>query len=576
VRRLTRSISGFLAAALSVGTALNAAGAPAPEDVLSRATAAVESAPGADPVDDWLRIAKACARAGKRDAAGSALSKALRAADEDSRKNISADDVIRMKIDKILVAYGQDRVDHGDKAGAKKVVEQALALAGGLKQRQADDLKSISALQAQAGDYRGAFAHGCGSCPPMSGCDPLEGVVLEQIQSGDRDKAEATALSIKDPEKRGYAQRDVVRARVEGGDLKGALRVAGQIEAGEERAYSFLVIAYALAASSDDAAAFAAADQAHRREDILQRIVVRQVRAGDVIAALATLDAIPSGDWSSRFNGLMSAALILRERGDGPGAEKIFAKAIGAARTGAEDARKRAGGKGEPHSAYVDSYSSTPEQYVALNRMAKAQAVSGDWKGAVATAESISFDSERISALRETAEELAEQGRFAEALEVAGKIYIDWVKVADERLKKGDRKGAAEAADRMAAQNFEWNYDRDEALSAIAQAQARKGLVAAALDTVAKMMNLENESKRMAMSEISGAQARAGDFALAIKTAQDSPNGYHHDNSDMLARLAEIEADKGDAKGAYDWIDKLPARTRAEVLLTWALGPKPQ
>ena len=280
---------------------------------------------------------------------------------------------------------------------------------------------------------------------------------------------------------------EIARAQVKSGDIPGA-----------EKSFAEYVRSMPDSGASTDAA-----DQA------ISSVAAAQLEFGDIAGVLASASRIRNGAAQAII--FAGAAKAQAERGDRTAATATIAKATAAAQ------------------GYHDLYGYDKSR--AFLEIAKAQAATGDFRGAQDTAKQISDGFTKNQALTAIAIAQAHAGDFAGATQAASAIVND-----------------------AAATN------REDAIREIAVAQADAGNIAGARATVAQLPT--GYDTNTVTAEIAVAQARAGDYKAALATSDQLAE---NDRRAWALRIfavrgiARVQAEAGDAAGARDWIATLNA-----------------
>jgi hypothetical protein len=290
----------------------------------------------------------------------------------------------------------------------------------------------------------------------------------------------------------------------------------------------------------------------------IQEIAVAQAIAGDISSARRTVSTIP--EKSAQVEALQGIARVQVSRGDIAGALQTV---------------------GLFNENWVGSR--------LLLAVAQAQADAGDFTGAINTARMAPKDFELDSFV---AMAHARNGNVAEAVSTARTIQSDkrlflYVTLAAYQAKANDIPGALRLADEI-PEGIRFGL-RDLAFYGVVLAQASAGDLAGARSTVARLKEpvIQNmataaifgaqarkgdevgalaaaqavpdlEARAVALAGIAAAQAKAGNVAGAIRTAVGipdirGPTGFidSQQRSMAFAKIAEIQADRGDRSGAW-------------------------
>jgi hypothetical protein len=222
-------------------------------------------------------------------------------------------------------------------------------------------------------------------------------------------------------------------------------------------------------------------------------------------------------------------------------------------------------------------FPSIDERLRPMAAIAAAQARAGDSAGAKATlseafhgASGMQDDIIRSDRLREIAETYATLGDPAAARRAIAAIRNDDVErakgliaIARQEIQAGDepagRSTFREAIAAAVAITIRPTLigdnpatNRDEAIHAIAVAQAETGDIAGALATVAA--HCSSDGKPGTLAALAPLQA-AGDVSSALATANQIVNAGKR--AEVLAAIARVQARAGKASEVLDWIDRL-------------------
>jgi tetratricopeptide (TPR) repeat protein len=325
-----------------------------------------------------------------------------------------------------------------------------------------------------------------------------------------------------------------------------ALKAAESIDDSDSRVHTMLRIAEAQAAGGDRVKAgetlqqvleFSSGIQDAQSRDLAIGDVTRiQAKSGDVAGALQTLDRIQDGD--EKEGSLRDIVSEVARNGNIPYAMELAA-------------------------SIKDEFNYD----FALQRIAEAQANDGDFEGALATVDSISRSrSSKIWALGWIADKMVErldrvraQPVLKQAAQVASQIsdarerarYLGGI--ARRQAEANDGEGAVDSI-RQALRSIDEVSDmkeRNGPLLSLAEAQVQVGDVAGALKSAAAMLSDFYQDR--AYFQIAKSQAWLGDIQGALQTAATS-HGYEFMwRGYSLRRIAQIQAHKGDKKGALAW-----------------------
>ena len=439
------------------------------------------------------------------------------------------------------------------------LLSEALASARSIENadRRAQALCAIAEAQAAAGDIEGALASARSIENASRRAEALCAIAEAQAAAGTArgvantiTEALASARSIEDANIRTWALCTIAEAQAAVGDIEGVRASARSIEDGDWRAQALCTIAKAQAAAGDTDGALTSArsieDAVYLRAQALIAIAGAQAAAGDIEGALATI-SIEDGGWHAQA--LCAIAGAQAAAGDIEGA-------LASARS-IEDA------------VYVRAQ--------ALIAIAGAQAAAGDIEGALASARSIEDADRCAQALIAIAGAQAAAGDIEGALASARSI---------EDLEPTDLERHYQSANEIEDARAAW---RDEALCAIAEAQAAAGDIEGALAN-ARSIEESVYVRAQALVAIAGAQAAAGDIEGALASARsiedleptDLERHYQsaHEIKDALATqraealraIAEAQAAAGDIEGALASAQSIEESvySRAEVLIAIA------
>lgn len=275
-----------------------------------------------------------------------------------------------------------------------------------------------------------------------------------------------------------------------------------------------------------------------RGVEALRDIVYTEVNAGDLVSARKTADSINDTPDSitgveNRNKALAYVGIAQAKSGDLAGAlataeavhnSKVFIDNYTKASVIAAVAVAQAKGGGDRGKSRktIEIITDFDARMWAFADLAIALANAGDFEGALATVDQITFDkphgqSEQDRAFQGIVEAQAKANQFDAAAEVAGKISDSRHKTEAiiEIVKAQAKKGDLTAARTTAAQITD-DYPKEEATTPIIVAQARAGDFTGAIAAAGK---LRDSLKEQALSEIAVAQCAAGDLAGAEATA---------------------------------------------------------
>jgi predicted negative regulator of RcsB-dependent stress response len=347
---------------------------------------------------------------------------------------------------------------------------------------------------------------------------------------------------------------------------KQALKAAASIDDSYSRVHTMLRIAEAQVAEGDIAKAGETLQQvlefssgiqdAESRDSAIGDVVRIQAKSGDVSGALQTLDRVQDAD--QKEGGLRNIVSEVARRGNIPYAMELAA-------------------------SIKDEF----DHDFALQRIAEAQTNDGDFEGALATVNSIRRSkSSKIWALGWIADKLVErldrvraQPVLKQAAQVASQIsdvrerarYLGGI--ARRQAEANDGQGAVDSI-RQAIRSIDEVSDmkeRNGPLLSLAEAQVQMGDIAGALKSAGAMSSDFYQDR--AYFQIAVSQARLGDMQGALQTAATS-HGYEFMwRGYSLQRIAEIQVNKGDKKGALAWaVTQAVPSDRALALLGVADG----
>jgi hypothetical protein len=286
------------------------------------------------------------------------------------------------------------------------------------------------------------------------------------------------------------------------------------------------------------------------RENSLSQVPVLWAKAGDISAALKTVDFLDSDVYKG--SALKEISEVQASAGDFEGAQKTA------------DLIQREDYKSNAQSAIAD-----------------AQIKSGDFTGAqktlaavLKTAVAIESDREKGFALWNIAEAQLKAGDIPGAQKTADLIQYEYYKllpqasIAKAQAANGDMVGAKAtlAAAQRTADLTKDGSAKSTGLAAIAEAQTASGDIAnaretlvAALKTVDLIDGIVAELlKARAWSYIASVQARSGDIAGAKRTADRISSDYSSQSlNPALAVIAEAQAKAGDVKGALKTANRI-------------------
>lgn len=245
-----------------------------------------------------------------------------------------------------------------------------------------------------------------------------------------------------------------------------------------------------------------------KRHAVLAEIGIRQARAGEDTAALATLDAMRNSetrkDDYTRASVPLAIAVRQSSTGDRAEAWKTLAR--------------------------IDDIEA---RLWAFGDLAATQAKAGDIEGALATADQIPpklrrADTARDNAFKAVSATQARAGHFDEALAMAERV--------------SDRR------------------EKEKALIEIGKARVAKGDLAGALATAERIG--KGDERDTLLVEIIGAKARAGDVTGAIKDANEI--GYDSTKKAAFMAIALAQAAGGDADGAIATVKSIVGSRTAD------------
>jgi tetratricopeptide (TPR) repeat protein len=406
---------------------------------------------------------------------------------------------------KLLRTIAEAQVAVGEVSLALDTVAAARAtgdsMERGKRHVRAGELGRLAALQARLGDISGAQATAAGIADyPFDHARALRGVVSAQLSAGDITSALTTATSIEDLVARSVAHAEIGQAQARLGDREGALRsfrsacsVARQWEEKASFDYAWplreCVPVFEMMASAGfvaEAEASAGRFGEPSRTNVLSRIALLQIGAGDYEGAWTTVAQMGAGD--SSVVRPMAWERYREMVGDRVGVAEAEAKA---------EARQFAGATSIAHAVR-----NVETRGRALRSIADAQARAGDVEAATLIARDIVSNRYRaqaycgIAAVQAQAQGMSNaQATFESAKEAASRITTD-------------------------------PNDKACAYREIAEAQAGAGDISSAQATfesakeAASRITTDPNHKACAYREIVEAQARAGDIAGAVVTAK--------------------------------------------------------
>ncbi len=251
-------------------------------------------------------------------------------------------------------------------------------------------------------------------------------------------------------------------------------------------------------------------------------------------------------DPSNRASLLTKIGTVLAKAGDSRRANRSFALA----RSAAERAEK-----------------GFSRDFALLN-VAKAQALAGDTRTALATVDLMEDRETSVGELPEFARELVEAGDIAGAAQLIERVFASAERITDEGdrarllayaatelVKSGDAEKAALSIQRAqtAARRINDENGRNVALGYIARAQAAAGDVPAAIATSNRIEDMERRSD--ALNQIASAQAQVGDIQAALATAQRIEDRTYLDWA--LSSIATAQAETGDIRAASATVNRI-------------------
>jgi RNA polymerase sigma factor (sigma-70 family) len=372
----------------------------------------------------FTAIARAHARAGRREAASAVLRKGLEAEVGGQAGDIHHDN--RLSI------LAECQAETGDLRGALETVDGAISAAN-----RVAALRDVATARARAGDIKGALAT-VERMRPVQADDPYRADALQQIAvaqagAGDTDGALKTAGRITGRlHAKAFALAAVAAARVKAGDREGAAKLVAQIretvpETGAPRNFGLMALAETQAAVGRPQDALQTAKEITEpqwRDGALGRIAAGQAARGDVKSARRTARAIEDG--YHKGQALKEVVRALIRAGDLPGAAKAAADIgddIGRCYALMELARARAAAGQRPEAKQAldealrlaDRLENPPQmggvREAALIHYAATRAAAGDADAALAWAGKQEDLWVRAMARVEVAEVLAGRGR---------------------------------------------------------------------------------------------------------------------------------------------------------------------
>lgn len=346
----------------------------------------------------------------------------------------------------------------GDVAGALDIAQSTIMVG--------EQVGRVAIAQAKAGDWNGAFRTVDSIGDDRFRERALGQLVGVQADQGDFQAARTTAEKLTDTNEKGFAIAQIASAQAKRGQIEGALETAKALP---EKGWVAHDIALAQAKAGQlDAALRTVADirpDTYRAETLAQ-IAEHQVQSGDPVGTKRVLkqaeDTLGT-NWSSRNHGLAGRkiAAVQMKLGDRDQARATFRKAMQAT----DEKNQRLVVWEQAKAGDVSEAIQTAKAMHlvgGLESIALVQAESGDFTGALATAELIGSAEIRSTALALVAAAQRKAGRLADAkigfqraVETAHQETAVWPNdptaravywIAYEQAKCGDAQTAVEWA----------------------------------------------------------------------------------------------------------------------------------
>lgn len=448
-----------------------------------------------------------------------------------------------------------------------------------VKETREAALYDISAWQAKLVDasgeptaYRAAVAEAERREAGWKRMYALGQVAVAQASNGDRAGAEdtfgravATALTIRDEERRSEAFGRLVEFRLAAGDVAGAVTDAARVldrERGTET-WCRVAVAQSEAGDADGAtASFRQAVSAAARWGVVWR---QEEAVGKVVAAMLAVGRTDLARTTAA--GLTQA----EHRGEG-------LRAVGTCQLAQKDIRGAA-------DTFLEGISTgLPPQGVRANDdIRRAAAWAESWAGNTAHVvhhtDAIADELTRDNTLMNIASAMADAGNTRAALTLAERIGLRLKRavvleaVAAARAAAGDVAGLAETAATALAPGPDGDHEwgRSELLAAVAVSQAVAGDVAGAMSTLASVAEPHDAAK--VLGAVAVARLKSGDRERAVATLREGlavadriKLAWRH--AGALVVLAPAQARIENAAAAVATVDQIERREkeRAEAL----------
>ena len=418
-----------------------------------------------------------------------------------------------------FIEIARAQAEAGNLWNAKQSLAMALAATQGIEKDLSRERKlaDIASAQADVGGFRDAvaIAQQIEEFPYTRSWTYLD-IATAQAEAGNHRDAKqsfsealATAQPIEDDYQRAVAFTSIAKAQAEAGNFGEALATAQRIEDDYQRAVAFASIAKAQAEAGNFGEALATAQ---RIEDDYQRAVAfasiakAQAEAGNFGEALATAQRIEMEDWyGHRAEALHNIAAAQAEAGNHRDAKQSFSEALAAAqriespnRAGVfrdiATAQAEAGNLRDAKQSFSEAVAATKmvenddRRAEALYRIARAQADTGYFQDALATAQRIKEGSHsRADAFIETARAQAEAGNLwnakqSLAMALAATQGITWyphhmgsiLRIARAQAEAGNLRDAKQSFSKAleTAERLEDPWSRIASFICIARVQA--------------------------------------------------------------------------------------------------------
>lgn len=315
----------------------------------------------------------------------------------------------------LLLSIARARARVGDQPGVAKAIEEALRIAGSLRDEdrppisKSHSLTSIAVAQSEVGDFAGARK----TIEQITGLDGETDIALaalaeHQARTGDIKGAVRTASAIRQDAQKTYALKGIVTRQAEASDVKGALATARTIKEDLKRVEALVAVARVQFRKGEAAAA---------KERFLEARQVADNTKSGLTGQEPTL-------------ALLEVADALAEIGDKQGALRITK---------------------EVQDSKVLPAPTDPLQSTGHWRLALVQCKAGDFKGARRTAESIEDRGMQSRTWYHIALVQMKAGDVAAGTKTIEMVSEDWQKsylqmeLAKALARKGDREGASAA-----------------------------------------------------------------------------------------------------------------------------------